>query len=843
MTTLLPQAWRLARRELRGGLRGFRIFLACLALGVAAIAAVQSVAGGILDGLREDGRAILGGDVSARTLLQPVTPAQLDWFRARGRVAEGAEMRAMAIGGPEGRSTLVELKAVAPVYPLFGEATLEGGGELQGALARAEGVPGAVVEAGLLDRLGVRVGDRIRIGDAEFAVRAVLGREPDRAGSGVFGLGPRVMIPMGALGDTGLVQPGSLVQFTYAIALSPGTSVAEFRADQARDWPEAAWRLRDFEDAAPQLQRFVERLALFLTMVGLTALLVGGVGVGNAVKAYLDGKSDTIATLKTIGAPGRLVFATYLLQIMALALGGVAIGLAIGALAPMLAAAAVADLLPVPARIGVQPSALLVAAGFGLLTALAFSLWPLGRAREVPAAALFRDAVAPASARPRRAYALGTAAAALGLAALAVATAPDRRFAAWFVVGAAATFLAFRGAAWLVTRAAARARRPREPGLRLAVANLHRPGNPTASVVLSLGLGLTVLVAIALIEGNFARRLEEAVPAGAPSFFFVDVQPDQRERFFAAVTAVPGTSNLNAVPSLRGRIATVNGVEAEKALVDPSEGWVARGDRGLTYAAEMPRGSEVVAGEWWPADYRGPPKVSIIDDVARAFGIGPGARIGINVLGRTLEAEVANVRRVDFSSLGINFALVFAPGLLEAAPQTWIATLRATPEAEAQVQRVVTEGFHNVTAVRVKEALDQVNGLLSRIGTGVRLTAAVTLVAGTLVLAGAVAAGHRRRVYDAVVLKVLGATRAMVLRAFLLEYGLLGLVTAAIAAAIGTATAWAVLVGIMDWERWVFIPSVVLGVAALCTAITLAFGFVGTWRALGQPAAPLLRNE
>ncbi|WP_207484785.1 ABC transporter permease [Arenibaculum pallidiluteum] len=839
---MIAQAWRLARRELRGGLRGFRIFIACLALGVAAIAAVQSVAGGILDGLREDGRAILGGDIALRLIYRPASDAQQDWLRARGRVAEGVEMRAMAIAG-EGRSTLVELKAVDGAYPLYGTATLRDGAPVETALAQRDGAWGVAAEEAVLDRLGLSVGERVRVGDAEFVLRGVIAREPDKAGSGAFTLGPRLMVPLEALAQTGLLQPGSLVNWTYRLALPPGSDVAAVRSELAAAFPDAGWRVRDYTDAAPQLQQFINRLALFLTLVGLTALLVGGVGVGNAVRAYLDGKVETIATLKTLGAPGRLVFATYLLQVTALAAIGIAIGLVIGALVPPLAAAALEDVLPVPARVGLQPAALVTAAAFGLLTALAFSLWPLGRAGEIPAAALFRDAVAPVRALPRQAYVLGAGASALGLAALAIATAPDRSFAAWFVAGAFVTLLAFRGAAWLVTHAAARAGRPRNPGLRLALANLHRPGNPTGSVVLSLGLGLTVLVAIALVEGNFSRRLQEAVPSGAPSFFFIDVQPDQRERLFQAVQSVPGAEGLMAVPSLRGRIATVNGVEAEKAVVDPSEGWVARGDRGLTYSAELPSGSRLVAGEWWPRDYAGPPLISVIGDVARAFGVGPGDRLGITILGRTMEARIANVREVDFSSLNINFALVFAPGLLEGAPQTWIATLRATPEAEPEIQRLVARSFPNVTTVRVKDALDQVNALLGQIGTGVRLTAAVTLIAGTLVLAGAVAAGHRRRVYDAVVLKVLGATRGAILRAFMLEYGLLGIVTAVIAGAIGTLAAWAVLIEVMRWDRWVFLPASVLGVAALCTVITLAFGFVGTWRALGQPAAPLLRNE
>ncbi len=846
-----PLAFRLARRELRGGLKGFRIFLACLTLGVAAIAAVQSVSGGVLDGLQADGRAILGGDVAVRRIYAPPTDEQRAFLEESGleesgRVSLSAEMRAMARTPDEIRSSLVELKAVDGVYPLYGKATLGGvpeGTSLQDALERKEdGRWGALVEEGLLDRLGVEPGGTILLGDAAYTVRGVLAREPDRASSNAFSLGPRLMVALPSLEATGLLQPGSIVYWNAKVALPPGTDLAAWQARLEERFPEAGWRVRDYTNASPQIERFIGRMTLFLTLVGLTALLVGGVGVGNAVRSHLESRARTVATLKCLGAPGALVFQVYLLQILALSALGILLGLALGAMAPLGLGMLLEDLLPVSARIGVQPGALALAALYGVLTALAFSLWPLGRAREVPAGALFRDVVAPAGGRPRAAYLAALALTVAALAALAVATAHNKVFAGWFVAGSIATFLTFRGASWLVTTGAARIGRPRRPGLRLALANLHRPGNPTGTVVLSLGLGLTVLVAIALIEGNFSRRVNETIPRNAPSFFFVDIQPDQFEPLRRAVTAVPGTAGFEAVPSLRGRIERVNGQDAEQALRNPEQAWVLAGDRGLTYSARLPEHSEIIAGSWWPEDYAGPPLLSIHQNVADAFGIGPGARITINILGRSVEATVASVRAADFASMAINFALVFAPGTLEKAPQTWIATVRADPAAEAQVQRAVLHGFPNVTTVRVKDALDTVNTMLGHIGTAVRITAGITLAAGTLVLAGAVAAGHRRRVYDAVVLKVLGATRGDVLRAFLLEYGLLGLISAVIAGAVGTVTAWAVLTQLMRWD-WTFLPSAVVTTALISTAITLALGFVGTWRALGQPSAPLLRNE
>lgn len=845
-----PASWRLAltlaQRELRGGLQGFRIFLACLVLGVAAIAAVQSLSAGILDGLRADGRSILGGDVSVRQLYDPPPEPVMEVLRESGAVSTSAEMRAMARSADESRSTLVELKAVDGAYPLAGsmalEGALEGGGALDEALTQRDGYWGAVAEAGLMDRLGLRVGDTLRVGETEVQVRGVIAREPDRASSGGFTLGPRLMISLAALPDTRLHQPGSLIWWTARVLLPAGTDAKAWKAALTGRFPDAPWRVRDVTNAAPQIENFIERMNTFLTLVGLTALLVGGVGVGNAVRAHLDARGGTIATLKCLGAPGALVFRIYLLQIMILAGVGVAGGLMVGAAAPPLLGGLLEGLLPVSLHVGVYPGALVSAVAFGLLTALAFSLWPLGRAREVPAGALFRDTVTPAGGRPRAVYLALLGVTGVLLAGLAVLTAHETRFALWFVAGALASLAVFRLAAWAVVRGAAAVGRPRSPGLRLALANLHRPGNPTGAVVLSLGLGLTVLVIIALIQGNFSRRIQETIPEGAPSFFFVDIQPEQFAPFKDAVLSVPGTSAFEAVPSLRGRIETVNGQPAERMLKNREGEWLLRGDRGLTYSAVPPVHGTIIQGTWWPADYRGAPLVSIHTAVAEAFGVGLGDRIGINVLGRSMEAEVTSVRAADFASLSINFAMVFSPGMLEGAPQTWIATVRAPTDVEPQVQRAVLQRFPNITAVRIKDALDTVGSMLGHIGTAVRAIAAITLLAGTLVLAGAVAAGHRRRTYDAVVLKVLGATRGDVVRAFLLEYGLLGVVTAAIASVIGTIAAWAVLVWIMRWE-WAFLPSAVGWTAILSTGITLALGFYGTWRALGQPAAPLLRNE
>lgn len=840
----LGLALRLARREMRGGLRGFRVFLLCLLLGVAAIAAVGSLSQAMLGGLEANGRALLGGDAEVRIIHRPATQEQLSWLEANSaRLSRAADMRAMARAEtPGGARRLVELKAVDDAYPLHGSVTSDTAAEEPLPLGEESGRWGALVDPALLSRLNIEVGDAIRIGELSYEVRGTVSREPDRAAQ-AFTLGPRVLVHVHSLAATGLEQPGSLIYYQYRVDLPEGERPGAWRQRLDRAFPDAGWRVRDINRAAPGVDRFIIQVTLFMTLVGLTALLVGGVGIANAVHAFLDGKRSTIATLKCLGAPSRVIFATYLVQVLMLALLGIAGGLLLGALAPAVAGPVIAERLNFELAAGLQPRALLLAALFGLLTTLVFTLWPLARAQSIPAGSLFRDVVQRARARPPAwaLAALGASALLLALAAIYGTDGGDVSLG--FVIGAVGALLLFRLAAAGIAAVARRLPRPRRPDLRLAIANLYRPGASTGSVVTSLGLGLTVLVTIALIEGNLRHQVVEQMPEEAPGFYFIDIQPDQVQRFDALVAAHPGVERMERVPMLRGRITRVNGLRPNEMNLDPEVSWVFRGDRGVTWSAEPPRGSRITAGEWWPPDYEGPPLISLEARIAERIGIGPGDRLTVNLLGRDIEAEIANLRPVDWSELEINFVMVFSPGLVQQAPQTHIATVSLDEDQEEALEAAVAEAFPNVSAVRVKDALESLAQMLRAIATAVTLTASVTVVAGLLVLAGAVAAGQRRRVYDAVVLKVLGARRRDVLRSFLLEFGLMGLIASVLAVAFGTLSAWAVLTTVMRVESFTFLVLPVAVTTLVAVAVTLAFGFAGTWRALAQKAAPLLRND
>ena len=831
---------RIARRELRGGIRGLRVFLACLVLGVTTIAGIGSLADSVGAGIQADARELLGGDAEARLAYRPAGAAEHAYLARSGTMSQTASMRAMGRTLDGDRRSLIELKAVDSAYPLYGSVALSPPQSLAAALGSRDGIFGAAVDRAILTRLGLKIGDGIRVGAAILQLRAAIEREPDAAAGGL-GLGPRVMISAEALAETGLVQPGALVTYRYRVRLPPGSDATSWAEAARSAFSEAGWQIRTFHEASPTLQRSIERVALFLSLVGMTALLVGGVGIGNAVGFYIAGKTAPIATLKCLGASTRLVFAVYLIEVLTLAVLGVALALLLGALVPLAMTPLLERALPAPARLGLYPGPLALAALFGILTTLLYSLWPLVRAGHVPAGALFRDNVGGAKHRLPLPVLAATAFLVMALGALAVASAQDRTLALWFVAGAIGAFALFRLAGAAVIYGARQLGRPRHPGLRLAIANLHRPGAPTAPVVLSLGIGLTVLVAIALVDGNLTREIDTRLPAEAPAFFFIDIQPDQLAGFERAVQSTPG-ARFEQVPMLRGRITRLNGVAVERAPIAPEAQWALRSDRGLTYAADLPPGSVLTAGTWWPPDYRGAPLVSFDADLARGMGLKVGDTLTVNLLGREITAVIANLRSIDWRRLGINFTLVFAPGTLEGAPQTHLAAVWMSPAEEEPLVRAVTERFPNISAIHVREALATVDRILDMIRDAVQLTALITLAAGTLVLGGAIAAGHHRRVYDAVVLKVLGATRRTITSAFLIEHGLLGLLAALIAGVLGTVAAYFLVTGPMKTE-WVFLPVPLLWTLGLAILLTLGLGFAGTWRALGAKPAPYLRNE
>jgi len=839
-------ALRYALRELRSGLNGFYVFIACIALGVMAIAGVGSVAASLSDGLSSEGRVLLGGDATFALIQREATVPERAFLEARGTVSAAATLRGM-VRAASGEFALVELKAVDANYPLLGSVTMTPTAPLADVLAERDGAYGAAADPTLLARLDLKLGDRVSIAGATFVIRSVIDAEPDKLSGGV-GFGPRFMIGDAGLRATGLLQPGSLVRWTYRLRLpdahSDDTAVQALIAEARAALPEAGWEIRSRGNASPQLERSIERFTQFLTLVGLAALLVGGVGVANAVKSHIDRRSDAVATLKSLGATGTDVFAIYLVQVILLAVVGSLIGLVIGAALPFIIARVFGAVLPLPIDPALHGGELALSLVYGLLTALAFGLWPLGRVHDVPVAALFRDAVSSEWRWPRRHYLVLMAAVIAALVAVAIGLSYDKTVAAVFVASSVVVFAALRLVASAVMRIARWLPRPRSTMLRLALGNIHRPGALTPSVVLSLGLGLTVLVTITQIDGNLRRQFLAALPDHAPSFFFLDIPSAQAEQFGDFLQATAPGAHIERVPMLRGRIVAANGVAAENLKPTDNAQWALQGDRGLTYTDEIPKGSTVVEGQWWAPGYSGPPLVSMEKKIADGLGLKLGDTITVNVLGRNIDATISNLRTVDWQSLGINFVLVFTPKTFAGAPHTHLATLsepNPSAQADAAIIRAIAGKFPMVTSVRVRDALKTIGNVVENLVLAIRGASAVTLVAAVLVLAGALAAGHRHRVYDAVILKTLGATRARLIGAYALEYLLIGFATAVFAVVAGTIAAWLIVTKLMTLGFvWQVTSAATVVFAAL--AVTVGLGLIGTLVALNQKPAAVLRN-
>jgi putative ABC transport system permease protein len=842
----LSLALSIALRELRAGAGRLSIFVLCIALGVAAVAAIGSLSASFDEALARQGRLLIGGDLSFELIHRQADSAERAALESLGEVSESASFRAMARSA-EGKSALVEVKAVDNAYPLYGDVSITRA-ERPGPVWRDPDV--VLVERTLLDRLNLDIGSKIAIGDATVTIGGILGEQPDRLADRLA-YGPKLLMFRDTLAHTGLVQPGSLIRWTYRVKLPEARSadkefLVETRNNVEKQFPQSGFAIHDWTDPAPSLRRDADRFTQFISFVGLTALLLGGIGVGNAIRSYMAKKREVIATFKCLGATSRLVLLVYLIQALLLATVGIAIGLLIGALTPALLAALYADALPITLAIEPHPMPLIAAALAGLLTMVLFVLWPLGRAASVSPAVLMRAHLTDERERSPWPYAVGSAVAGIALFALAIAGSEERAITASISAGIVLAFLLLTGFGLLVQRLAAKLRRAKPTSLALAIASIGGPGSLARAIAVSLGLGLGLLVATALIYRALLKEIEGNIEADAPAYYFVDVEESDIGKFGDTVKAIVPDAKLDDAPMLRGRIVALKGVPAEKVEADPDARWVLSGDRGLTYTDAVPPASTLVEGTWWPKDYSGSPLVSFDAELAKGLGLKLGDTITVNILGRNVDAKIASLRKIDWESLAINFVMVFSPNTLAGAPHRALTTLElpkgTDPALEGKVIQALSERFPLVTAVKVGDIVAAAKELLTKVMTAIKATAGVTLLIGAAVLAGAVAAGQQQRKYLAVLYKTLGATRWRIVSAELLEFGLLGLATALLSVLIATITAWALCKWAFD-VTFVFSPLAVFETVLLALALVLAVGALTTWRLLSVKAAPYLRTE
>ena len=834
---------RIAYRDLRRGHRGFWIFLSCLALGVAAITAVMTMSASLVNGIAKDGRVLIGGEIAIGQQFHDLTAEQYAQVEEYSdAITRFVEMRTLLRAEDLRSNVLISLKAVDDNYPLYGTFDVQGGGSLPDLLQSTNDTWGAVVEPVLVESGRVAVGDQIKLGNSNFTVTGIIENEPDRIGStGSFGFWPRVVVSDEAILDAGLVVEGSRSYFDYRIQLKEQYDPQTVAAELSEQHP--LLDVRDFSNASPNLSEVIERIGVLLALAGLTTLLIGGVGVSNAVRAYLDTRLSTIAILKCVGASQRLVFNIYLMQMLILSSIGILLGIAVGIALSLISSAVIANLYAIPVAFSFNIGILLVVITYGMLTAMLFTLWPLACALNTRPSALFRNVVSAERRTASWHYAAVSALMAVALAVIVILTAYETKFAMWFVGCVSAAWVAFRLVGWLITTLSRRFGYRQLPVVRLAVANLHRPGAATSDIVLAIGLGLSVLVATAMVSANMDRQINGLIPDNAPTFFFMAVQSDQLEEFEEMVTTVGKTTDYEIRPYIPGRITRIKGMDPLDALVDEDSRWLVDddGERAFSYTETPLEDVQMLAGEWWSPDYSGPPLLSVHEDLADGFNVTIGDTITMNILGREIVGTVHNIRDLEWRSMRLNFAVMLSPSPLNSIPHSNIGTARVPPDAEYELQDRVASTFTNITVIRVKDALNRVSNLMVQARNVASSISVVTIFAGILVLAGIVISENRRRAYESVLLKTIGASRKYVLAAFSLEYFLQGGITAIVAVIFGTAASWAVVSGMMGWD-WYLIPLPALNTAILGLVISMVMGMLGILRALGHRPLMYLRN-
>jgi putative ABC transport system permease protein len=793
---LLSLAWR----DLRASGRTLWVFCACLALGVALIAAGGGLYRHVAGSLQDQARALFGGDLMVWQQ-QPLSPTEVAWLDARGTVSRSVELRTM-LRSAEGRSQLVELQAADERYPLVGRLALApaeaSATPLPALLAARDGRWGAALDAVLAQRLGLGAGALVEIGDATLEVRAIVLHQPDRSLRADWGAAP-VLVADGALAATGLVRPLSRVQYRYRVRLDNGSPVAAARNAFVAAFPASDAEIRGFDERSDRISEVLGQIGSGLLLVGFSALFIGGLGVFNSVQAHLQGKLGTLATLRALGLRDARLAGVVLLQILLLALGASTVGALAGSGLALAGAGLVGERLPIDAGFAAALAPLLASAAtaivFGLVTALTFALPALGRALSVSPAALFRGIDGQSLRTPPAAWVL-TGLSALAVVALLLALMPDPRFGAAFV-GITLALLALlelvlRVLRGLAARALAHPRARLGFESRVALAGLQRPGSPLRAALLSLGSALTLLVACTLVVATLLRTVNETVPANAPALVFYDVQTDQLPLLREALQAASGTSALQTAPLVLGRLAAVNG-EALRDSADGERAREARDEHKLSNRSGNFDDVVITDGAWWPAGYTGLPLLALEDREAKQLGIRVGDRLRFEILGQTLEAQVAAIYAQRRFQARLWLEGIFSDGALDPFITRHVGAARMSPTDAIAAQDRLAVLAPNIVSVRTETVLQATRAIMASASTGLAVIAGVCLAASLLVLASVVAASRARQVYEASVMHTLGARLSSLRRVLRWEYTLLAAVTAAFAITIGSVLALTLL--------------------------------------------------
>ncbi|MEO7221834.1 MAG: FtsX-like permease family protein, partial [Devosia sp.] len=769
--TRLGNWMRVALVDLRGDLRRFGILLACLALGTGTIAGVSSVGAALQQAIMRDANTLLGGNIETSRPDRRADATELEYFRSLGQVAETMDSNARG-DTAEGNTAFLDILGVDANYPLLGQVVspqLAQGERPSKLLAQQDGVWGAIIDPVLLDRLAIEIGDTFVVNGTTFQARGLLQSVPDGAVRG-FHLGLTVLLPIEAVGENANARPplpGLLTQHRYKILLNEeeGDYTVAMPKVQSHFLADPLWKVRSPYEAAGALARFYDLFINFLLIVGLSSLLVGGVGISNAVSAYIGERQRSIATLRSLGATGPRILVHFFTQIGILSLIGIGLGLALGAALTAIALPLLGRILSVNLPPSIEWASLGTALAFGILAAFAFSYLPLVNARKLRPVMLFRTVGTSVQNLKTREYLefgviLPLLLSGLGIFGLAWLTTGNFELVFWYAVGVLGAFLLLRFAGWLLQKFLRVLPAMPNTTWRNAFRGIYRTGSPAPVVIMSLGLGLAMLLVIVILSANLRNQLLGEVTKDAPTFVATDMFDDEIVDLDEFLKSTGVITNFQHSPMIRAAVTKVKGVPVEEINnISEETQYMLTGEILMTWADEMPKDSKVTAGEWWPADYSGPPQVSLRDKTQADLGLKPGDKLELTLFGESIEVTISNFREFQFQS-GLNFLVTASPGTFADFPGTNLATIKTAVGEEKNVERALAKRYPDITFIPVGDALNQAASILSQLSTAVNIVGGLAVANGLLVLAGTMAAGRKQREADAVVNKVLGSTRA-----------------------------------------------------------------------------------
>ncbi len=834
-------------REIRSSWRRLLFFFLCIAIGVGSIVALRSLIQNLSRAVGGDARALMTADfeLSSTNDFSPTDISKIESVIGNSKIVEARNevvtTSAMARPVEAGNQnfSFVELKGIEPPFPLVGNFTLSNGKPFDFKLLENHG---AVVAPILLDDLGVKVGDKIRIGDTEFQIRATFDEEP--GGTGGFRLGARVFVEKKAFEEAGITQNRSRVRrrILYRTSDNPTELVKQLR-EALKGTTITAQSYRETQE---NLGAQFERTENYLSLTGLLILVLGGVGVWNVARVFVEQKRKSVAILKCLGASGNRIITVYLLQILTLGFLGSLFGVLLAQLGLKLAEYYYADVLPAKMSYAVHFPAAWQGVLLGVLISLLFSALPLLQVRNIKPRLLLHDAGGEKTRRLDLTKTIFGAISLAGLLALAVWQAGSVKVGAFFLVGLGLTSLFLYFAAVILTRLLKKIRNFGSFSVRQAINSLYRPGNQTRIILLAVGLGAFVVLAVQSLQMNLVREFDFTRNQKLPSLFFIDIQKSQIDELKQIVQNATG-EKIQIVPTIRARIAYVNGkpFDYENRETRQQQGVIGR-EFAVTYRPNLDENEKISAGKWWDGAARSADEaqVSVEEGMSKSLGVNVGDWLTFDISGRKIQAQIASIRQLDLRNTRTAFVFVFRPGVLENAPQTFVATvLKKLPEVERQrLQRTIIDKFPNVQIFDVADIVAAVQKLVNNFVLAISFVGSFVILSGILILIGSIALTKSQRIYENAILKTLGARRPTLAAILLAEYGLLGL----LAGIIGTVFAVALSFGVSRYVfdiNWEFDFTLTIAGILITTLLVMAVGAIASFDVLFRKPLGILRSQ